>query len=677
MPGPLRVLILEDSAVDAELMVRELRRAGFEPDWRRAQTEQQLLDALAHEPEVILSDSSMPGFSGLDALHCVRERRLDTPFIIVSGSGGEEMALWALEEGIDDCVLKDRLARLGLAVRNALERKRLRDNEYRQAAQLRLQAAAMEAAANSIIIADVGGTILWVNPAFTAVTGYSRHEAVGSKTSLVKSGKHDARFYQNLWQTILAGQCWHGEVINRRKDGSLYHEEMTITPVRTRGGAITHFIAVKQDVTGRKELEAQFLQAQKMECFGRLAGGVAHDFNNLLTVICGCSDIILAGQADREQIQELVTEIKRAGDRAVSLTQQLLAFSRKQILQPKVLDLNALLPDIEKMLRRLIGEDIQLVIEPGQGLRRVKADPAQIQQVLINLAVNARDAMPDGGKLTIATRNVQPSDVCCKLSTDRCLDDHAELDVSDTGCGMTPEVLARAFEPFFTTKDPGKGTGLGLATVHGIIAQSGGCIDVQTEPGAGTRFRIFLPSTQGSASELRRIPKAGPLARGETVLLVEDDPPVRTLAAFILRQAGYTVLEAESGKQAVTLLAGYRRPIHLMLTDVVMPEMSGRQLAEIVGPQSPETRILYMSGYLDDTIVSHGILESGLAFLHKPFTPASLLEKVREVLDQRPEDCRLQISDCRSKETSESNLQSAICNLQSQPALLQAKEGGS
>jgi CheY-like chemotaxis protein len=329
----------------------------------------------------------------------------------------------------------------------------------------------------------------------------------------------------------------------------------------------------------------------------------------------------------------LLTEIKKDGERASGLVEQLLAFSRKRILQPQVLDLNALIAEVEKMLRRLIGEDIQLAVQASADLHRVKADPSQIQQVLMNLAVNARDAMPHGGKLIIATRNVPPGERHGPLTAGHA-HNMVELTMTDTGCGMTPDILAHIFEPFFTTKEQGKGTGLGLATVYGIVAQSGGSIDVHSEPGEGTTFRVFLPRTSGSISEMHggRRPPALPHGN-ETILLVEDDEAVRRLAGLVLRNAGYTVFEARTGMEAIALLDSSPRPVHLMLTDVVMPEMSGRSLADVFDQKSPSTKVLYMSGYLDDTIVRHGILECGLAFLHKPFTAAGLLEKVREVLD--------------------------------------------
>jgi two-component system cell cycle sensor histidine kinase/response regulator CckA len=371
-------------------------------------------------------------------------------------------------------------------------------------AQMRLQAAALESAANAVVIADRSGKAIWVNPAFTKITGYAASDVFGQNLRILNSGKHSKAFFQNMWQTILAGQVWQGEIINRRKDGTLYTEDQTITPVPDDRGEISHFIAIKQDITESKKLTQQLTQAQRMESIGQLAGGVAHDFNNLLSVIIGYSELLLETPAPDEKTRKHVQEIQKAGQRAASLTRQLLAFSRQQVLEPRVLNLNTSVVEIEKMLRRLIGEDIELRTVLGSALGPVKADPGQIEQVIMNLAVNARDAMPHGGTLIIETANADLGDEYSLLHPPLPAGRYVLLAVTDSGEGMSLETKARIFEPFFTTKEIGKGTGLGLATVYGVVKQSGGFIWVYSEPGQGSAFKIYLPRADGSELQIRQ-----------------------------------------------------------------------------------------------------------------------------------------------------------------------------
>jgi two-component system cell cycle sensor histidine kinase/response regulator CckA len=497
---------------------------------------------------------------------------------------------------------------------------------------LRLQSAALNAAADAIIITDRAGGVEWFNPAFTQLTGYTAEEAIGKNLrDLVKSGKHGQAFYKDLWDTILAGRPWHGEIINRRKDGSLYTEEQVVTPIPDASGAITHFIAIKEDITERLQLEAQYRQSQKMEAIGQLAGGVAHDFNNLLTVIMGNTDLLLSDTSANDPKRGPLTDVRTAAERAADLTRQLLAFSRKQILEPKLVDVHEVVSGIEKMLRRLIGEDVELATDLAADPSWVKVDPSQLEQVVMNLAMNARDAMPRGGRLTIRTRTLDPGE---PVDLEETASPKVAISISDTGTGIPLEVKTHLFEPFFTTKGIGKGTGLGLATVFGIVKQSGGDITVESEPGEGATFTVILPSQPAprqrgdSGASLRAVPRGT-----ETVLAVEDEDAVRRIVKIALESAGYRVIEARNGPEALEVVRRHAGAIHLVVTDVVMPEMSGRELAERIVKDHPGVRILYMSGYMDDAVMRHGIVESGVAFLQKPFTPLALARKVREVLD--------------------------------------------
>ncbi len=389
------------------------------------------------------------------------------------------------------------------------------------------------------------------------------------------------------------------------------------------------------EIAERKRLEEQLLQAQKMETIGRLAGGIAHDFNNLLTAIIGYSSILLRHCSQDHPLRAEIEEIEKAGQRAAALTSQLLSFSRKQVLQPRVVDLNSVVTNLERMLRRLIGEDVELVTVLKPELGRVRVDPGQIEQVIMNLAVNARDAMPAGGKLTIETDNVELDEHYAREHVSVRPGPYVMLAVSDTGCGMDKETQAHIFEPFFTTKERGKGTGLGLATVYGIVKQSGGNIWVYSEPGQGTTFKLYFPCVAGQAEMLTQKTESVSQLRGtETILLVEDDQQVQSLAARVLREQGYKVLETSNGKEALHLAAHYLAEIHLVLTDVVMPGMSGRVLVDHLKSLRPELRVLYLSGYTDDTIVHHRVLDPGASFLQKPFTPQGLARKVREVLGE-------------------------------------------
>ena len=502
-------------------------------------------------------------------------------------------------------------------------------------AEQRVQSAALNAAVFPVVITDRDGTIEWVNPAFTTLTLYSAEEAIGQNPrALLKSGLHDRAFYEDLWKTILAGNVWRGEITNRRKDGTRYDEDMAITPVKDAGGEITHFIAIKRDLTRDKELQAQFLQAQKMEVVGRLAGGIAHDFNNLLTVINGTADLAAENLVAGDPLLADLQEIHRAGDRAAALTQQLLAFSRKQIMKPDVVNLGELAANLRNMLQRLIGEHIDLVVAPAKDVGNVLVDPGQMEQVIMNLVVNARDAMPTGGTLTVETRDVELDAAFAAAHPSVQPGPHVMVAVSDTGTGMDEATRLRIFEPFFTTKEPGKGTGLGLATVYGIVKQSSGSIWVSSAVGEGTTLTIYLPRVDAAVAHAGQPARTlATLSGTETILLVEDETVVRHLVTRILQAAGYTVLTASNGVEALELLERHDGPVHLLLTDVVLPGMSGRDLATRIAEVSLETKVLYTSGYTDDAILRHGVLESATHFVGKPYTRTELTGKVREVLD--------------------------------------------
>ena len=500
--------------------------------------------------------------------------------------------------------------------------------------ELHKLSSAVEQAADSVVITDCQGRIEYVNPAFERLTGYSRDEAMGQNPRLLKSGTQDAQFYQDMWRTILAGEVYRGVLVNRKKNGERFYDSKTITPVHDSAGRITHFISNDRDITERRKLEEQLAQVQKMDAIGQLAGGVAHDFNNLLMVISSYAELMMDALEPGSPLRHHGDEILKASRRAAGLTRQLLTFSRKQVQTLRVLDLNRVLQEICQTLPRLIGEDMQFSLQLAQELWPVKADPVQVEQIVMNLATNARDAMPHGGQFRIETRNVELDDAYCRTQPDATPGDHILLAVSDSGSGIDPAILPHIFEPFFTTKEKGKGTGLGLATIYGIVKQSGGHITVQSEVAAGTTFKVFLPRARAATASLESAPRtAQQLCGSETVLLVEDEDALRESEREYLEQRGYTVLAAANGPAALELAADCGREVQLLVTDVVMPGMSGSQLGEKLVAQRPGLKVLYVSGYAENTVMQHGLAELGSRFLHKPFTLKALAGKIREVLD--------------------------------------------
>jgi PAS domain S-box-containing protein len=499
--------------------------------------------------------------------------------------------------------------------------------------QIRKLSHAVEQSPVSVIITDTAGTIEYVNPKFTEVTGFTLEEVMGETPRLLKSGETPLSDYQYLWQTITAGHEWRGEFHNRKKNGELYWELASISPIRNAEGAITHYIAVKEDITEQKKLETQLRHSQKMEAVGQLAGGIAHDFNNIMTAIIGYASILDMKIEQDSPSKNSVKQILLSAKRAANLTQGLLAFSRKQITNPRPVNLNDIVRRVEKILERLIGEDIELGTTLKAVAPVIMADGLQLEQVLMNLATNARDAMPEGGKLTIATDLVMLDERFCKnhdLAKPGC---YAKLSVADTGIGMDEETQKRIFDPFFTTKEVGKGTGLGLSIVYGIIKKHNGAIGCYSEPGMGAVFILFFPVTEGEIHE--EAPEAAAVIRGgtETILLAEDDEPVRKLTRDLLEEYGYTVLEAVDGEDAVSRFKEHQGAVDLLLLDLIMPKKNGKEAYDDIRKLEPGIKAIFSSGYEADIIQKRGNLVKGLNFLAKPVIPGELLVKIRKVLE--------------------------------------------
>jgi two-component system, cell cycle sensor histidine kinase and response regulator CckA len=562
------------------------------------------------------------------------------PFILLTEHADEKAVAEIIQAGAYDCVERSQLtgANLVRTIRCALSLHSTQQQRQVAEQSLRKLSCAVEQSADAIFITNSEGIIEYVNPAFEMLTGYSQEEVTGKASSILESGQQVPALYRELWETIRSVNVCRSIVVNRKKNGELYYVDESISPIRDAEGCITNFVSNGRDYTERLRLEAQLLQAQKMDAIGRLAGGIAHDFNNLLTIITSYSELALDSVVPDSPAQTRILEILSAARRAADLTRQLLAFSRKQPQALRVAELNPVVSGIVKTLRRLIGEDIELVFIPGEGLGRIRLDPVQIEQILMNLAANARDAMPEGGRCTIETSNAQLDEQY--IDRKRALippGRYAVLSLTDTGAGIPADHLSHVFEPFYTTKPSGKGTGLGLATVYGIVKQNHGFVWAYSEPGMGTIVKIYLPCVQDQPVAIESPDKsAGAVLCGtETVLLVEDEEPLRRATVEFLRLRGYTVLEACDGVDALSVSKNHGSTIHLAITDIVMPHMSGGELAKELETLSPQTRVLFVSGYAGQTVLDHKVVDVENNFLQKPFTLKQLASKVRTVLDYK------------------------------------------
>jgi PAS domain S-box-containing protein len=565
---------------------------------------------------------------------------ISVPFILLTENADEKTIADIIERGTWNCVARSELdgATLVRAMRNTVALHSLQQEQQLAESTLRKLSRAVEQSADSVMITDFHGHIEYVNPAFEVLSGYSHEEVCGKTPGILKSGEQGPEVYQEMWKTMLAGGVFRGILVNRKKSGELYYVEETICPVRDARGQITHFISNGRDLTERLHLEAELRQAQKMDAIGHLAGGVAHDFNNLLTIITSYSELALHAVPQNSPLEAKIHEILLAARRASELTRQLLAFSRKQPQALRVADINQVIARIAKTLPRLIGEDIDFSFIPGNGLGRVRVDPLQIEQILMNLAANARDAMPQGGHLRVETSDITLDDDYVHHKRAVIPTGHyALITISDDGTGIPQEHLRHIFEPFYTTKPAGKGTGLGLATVYGIVKQNKGFIWAYSEPNMGTVFKIYLPclADQDRLGETEKVITESVARGSETVLLVEDEPAVRRAAGEFLARQGYTVLEAKDGLDALSVAKNYGSLIHLMVTDVVMPNMSGGQLAEELARLRPEMKYLFVSGYAGKTVLDHKVVDLETNFLQKPYTLKQLSNKIRATLIER------------------------------------------
>ncbi len=641
--GDVRLLHLEDNPRDAELIRDRLEVAGLTSHIRlvsnRIDYEAALENGSYH---LILCDYNIPDYDGISALSAARSKQPDVPVIIISGSLGEEAAVRCLHLGATDYLLKQRLERLPTAVQRAIvaadeQQKRRQAEAELRASEERFRLLARHSRDVFWFFGLEPECVLYASPAVETIWG---HPA--------------ARLYQDpaiWWNSIDPSDlprvraawdaCADGRIAHFDEEFRVIHQNGSVRLVASSGSIFrdevngsAHMSGLVRDITERTQLEQELRQAQKMEGIGQLAGGIAHDFNNLLTVIQGNSDLAL-GELDPSSASYAdIGEIKRAAVSAAALTRQLLAFSRRQVLLPRPIELRAVPFAIESMLSRLIGDNIELVMELDAECGYVLADPGQIEQVIVNLAVNARDAMPDGGRITISTRTVPYHEKSADWVDGYAKGVCESLTVTDTGTGMDMATRERIFEPFFTTKAVGSGTGLGLSTVHGIVKQSGGEMHLSSTPGVGSAFTIFFPQVENAGVVTLELHSTRSVAGSETILVVEDQPSLRDLVRKVLQQNGYSVIDARDGDEGVRFAIASTNPIHLVITDVVMPGLNARVMVDRIRNRWPAVRVLFMSGYHDDDVMLHKLANSEVDFLQKPFLPYELAEKVRLVLER-------------------------------------------
>lgn len=641
MMKPLKVLLVEDNPDDAELIIRQLHQAGFTLDCHRVETERDYLTELARQPDIILSDYSLPQFNGLQAMELLRDSGRNIPFILISGTVGEDVAVTAMKHGATDYLLKDRVVRLGSAVERALREGRLRAEQRAALDALRASEERyrmlIEDARDAVFIVALDKTIVTLNHAFETLTGFSRADWLGREFMPLVHPEDLPRALNYFGRVTKELESTQVELRIRTHNGGVVTLEFTVSP-QLRNGALVGVMGIGRDLSERRQLEHQLRQSQKMEAIGQLASGVAHDFNNILTVISGHAELLrISGELSGED-QDAAEQIAQATVRAANLTRQLLAFSRKQVIQPQVFDFNEVVGNLTKMLQRVLGEKVVLRLEYSARPALGYGDVGMMEQILMNLTINARDAMPQGGELLVSVSRKSLGEDAVQISSRLTPGEYAHLAVADTGTGIPPEILPRIFEPFFTTKDAGKGTGLGLATVYGIVQQHQGAITVESEVGRGTVFHLYLPLASVTAAEVAA--DTAPAAdRGgtETILLVEDDATVRLLSRNVLARRGYTILEAQSAAEALEVWQTCGRPVHLVVADVMMPgNMDGHELVSGLQQRHPELRAIYTSGYSADILGRDFELRDGVNFLQKPYSPQQLLRTVRAALDQAP-----------------------------------------
>ncbi|MBD3266876.1 PAS domain S-box protein [bacterium] len=616
MKPVIKVLMVEDSSDDAALLLLELRRKGYDPDCARVDKMGDLETALQDQKwDLVICDYCLPNLDGLRVLRYIRERDEDLPVILVSGHVSDEMAVNVMRAGAQDFIHKDNLVRLGPVIERELKELGIRKQQKQSEILLKRFGMVIEQTSEIVVITDTDGTIIYVNPAFERITGYSKEEAIGQNPRILKSEQHGSRFYQDMWRCISSGKSWQGRLTNQKKDGTHFVEEATISPIFSEQGEIINYVAVKRDISEQLKMEEQLEHARKMETVGRLTGGIAHDFNNLITPILGFSEMLARKIAMDDPKYKFTQQIIDAAKRASKLTRQLLTFSRKQVIKTEPMDLNENVKSMESILKQTVGDDIALKLDLSPLTGLISADSTQIEQIVVNLAANARDAMPDGGSLHFITESFDthraenpPHDLAPGFYT--------VLKVKDTGEGIAQEEISKIFDPFFTTKKVGEGTGLGLATVYGIVKQHKGKIYVDSEIGKGTEFAIYFPQIEHQAKEKSPF---GEEEAEKTILLAIEDETKRFLLDKMLRENKYTVYVAHS-KEEMQAYFKSQKPLDLLIQDFSLKELP------ISHEDKPKIKILHIA------IGSETEYDNAVYLLPRPFTLHSALEKVNEIL---------------------------------------------
>jgi PAS domain S-box-containing protein len=638
---PIAILLLEDDPLDADLCLRKLESSGLSFSIKNIGSPEEFkLEISSNKYDIVLGDYRMPEWTGLEAVRWLRASGYSTPFILVTGTLGDELAVECIREGANDYVLKDKMERLPFALLRAVEETKLRverDKSERERRQSEQQyASIIKGAPYGIYRSNEAGEILMANPALANMLGYDSESEVMKLNLAADIYVNPAERAVILKQLDAQKLFPLPEVKWRRKDGNIIIVRLEGRRLETDIDATPRYEIFVQDITERRVLEQQFQQAQKMEAIGRLAGGVAHDFNNLLMIIRGCAELLDHHKANPQRIGGYIKQINDATSIAASVVQQLMAFSRKQVPEKRSLDFNAVLRDLRKMLPRLLGEDVQIVFTLGQALERAAADRAQIEQIILNLAVNARDAMPNGGKLTVSTSNVYLNAPQIETGgVELPPGEYVLLSVADTGTGMAQDVKSHIFEPFFTTKERGKGTGLGLATVYGIVKENNGFIAIDSELGKGSEFKIYFPADsvtkEAPATKIISAPAGG----SETILLVEDEAALREITCEYLQSRGYNVLSANSGMQALEICRSHESPIDILMTDIIMPGIQGPELVKAALDMRPQMHVIYVSGYTDRGL-EVATKETNAVLLQKPYSLADLGHTIRSTAAAPP-----------------------------------------
>ncbi|MEC9491921.1 response regulator [Flexistipes sp.] len=635
---PVKILFAEDVPTDVDIAKRKLKKEGLDFTYKVVDTEEDFRRELEEfDPDIIVSDYSMPSFDGMTALNIAKATDKFFPFVIFTGSMNEETAVACMKAGADDYVIKEHIARLPFAVKEALNKKQALVEKKKMENSLieseeKFRNLFYNHSAVKLIIDPETLDIYEANKAASEFYGWPIEKLESMKvTDINDIGEEEVR--KNITK-VVKGSKNNFQLRHFKANGDMVDVEVFSSHVQIGGKVYIHSII--HDITEQKRLENQLRQSQKMESIGRLAGGIAHDYNNILTVILNYCELALMELDPSSELAGYIKEIKKAGERSNEITSQLLAFARKQSSNPKVLDLNNSIDEMISMLQRLIGESIELIWLPDSGVCPVKMDPSQLHQILANLCINARDAIGDSGKITIETNCVSIDESYAKTNPGFLPGEFAMLAVSDNGCGMDKSTVENIFEPFFTTKGAGEGTGLGLSTVYGIVKQNGGFVNVYSEIGEGTTFKIYLKCESGRVEKTEEIQKAAPSeSKGETVLIVEDEEAILRIAEKMLETLGYNLLTSNNPLEALQIAEEYRGDIDIVVTDVVMPDMDGKKMSDKITKLYPNAKVLFMSGYTSNVIGQHGLFEDNVNFIQKPFKMNDLEMKIREILDGR------------------------------------------